>query len=117
MKRVLLFSASRRANVVFPVPGGPHKINDGIAVPPSIKRRNTRPSPTSCSWPTNSLSVLGRIRSARGAAVAERALELCGSLISGNKLDELLSGILAKTSVSQIYFNDDLTREDTREGQ
>jgi len=53
------------------------------------------------------------MRSASGAAVAERALELCGSLISGNKLDGLLSGILAKTSVSQIYFEDDLTTEDT----
>src|SRR5258708_7489032 len=117
MKRVLLFSASRRASVVFPVPGGPHKINDGIAVPPSIKRRNTRPSPTSCSWPTNSFSVRGRMRSASGAAVAERALELCGSLISGNKLDGLLSGILAKTSVSQMFFKDDPTTEGTEKNQ
>jgi len=51
------------------------------------------------------------MRSASGAAVAERALELCGSLISGNKLDGLLSGILAKTSVSQMFFKDDLTTE------
>jgi len=49
--------------------------------------------------------------------VAERALELCGSLISGNKLDGLLSGILAKTSVSQIYFEDDLTTEDTEKSK
>jgi len=57
------------------------------------------------------------MRSASGAAVAERALELCGSLISGNKLDGLLSGILAKTSVSQIYFEDDLTTEDTEKNK
>jgi len=57
------------------------------------------------------------MRSASGAAVAERALELCGSLISGNKLDGLLSGILAETSVSQIYFEDDLTTEDTEKNK
>jgi len=49
--------------------------------------------------------------------VAERALELCGSLISGNKLDELLSGILAKTSVPQMFFKDDLTTEDTEKNK
>ncbi len=49
--------------------------------------------------------------------MAERALELCGSLISGNKLDGLLSGILAKTSVPQIYFEDDLTTEDTEKNE
>jgi hypothetical protein len=43
------------------------------------------------------------MRSASGAAVAERALELCGSLISGNKLDGILSGISTKTSVSQFF--------------
>jgi hypothetical protein len=57
------------------------------------------------------------MRSASGAAVAERALELCGSLISGNKLDGLLSGILTKTSVSQMFFKDDLTTEDTEKNK
>src|SRR5262245_33735052 len=67
MKRRPLFSASRRASVVLPVPGAPQRINDGNAPPRSTSRRRTRPSPTRCSCPTNSASERGRMRSARGA--------------------------------------------------
>ena len=66
--------ASSRASVVFPVPGGPQRMSEGRA-PPSTARRSSRPGPVRCSWPTNSSSVVGRIRSASGArAAASRSL-------------------------------------------
>src|SRR5512146_1387566 len=55
-----------RASVVFPVPGGPQKISEGRGRAESTEERNF-PSPRISSWPTNSESVRGRIRSARGA--------------------------------------------------
>src|SRR5207253_4535553 len=81
-------------SVVLPVPGGPHKIKEGNVLPLSIKRRNTRPLPTRCSWPTNSLRVRGRIRSASGAAVAELAVAPLTSDISGNRVVALRFGIV-----------------------
>src|ERR1044072_9026043 len=66
MKFSPLLLASKRASVVFPVPGAPHKINDGKAPPPASSLRRMRPSPTRCVWPTNSANERGRMRSARG---------------------------------------------------
>ena len=57
--------ASSRASVVLPVPGGPQKISE-CSAPLSIACRSGRPGPSRCSWPTNSSSVRGRIRSASG---------------------------------------------------
>ena len=54
------------AIVVFPVPGGPHSSSD-IGWSPSISWRSGEPGARSCSWPTSSSSVRGRIRTARGA--------------------------------------------------
>lgn len=55
------------ASVVFPHPGGPQKISDGIAPFSNSRPRNdSRPADSSC--PTNSSNDLGRIRSASGAA-------------------------------------------------
>ena len=54
------------AIVVLPVPGGPHSSRD-IDWSPSISRRSGAPSARSCSWPTSSSSVRGRIRTASGA--------------------------------------------------
>ena len=54
------------AIVVLPVPGGPHKIMEGI-FPFSMDLRNTLPAPVRCSCPTKSFKVCGRIRSANGA--------------------------------------------------
>lgn len=55
------------AMVVFPVPGGPHKIMDGI-LPFSIAVRRMLLLPVRCSWPINSSNDEGRIRSARGGS-------------------------------------------------
>src|SRR5690348_6002622 len=52
--------------VVLPVPGGPHRIIEGI-LPFSMAVRNTLPLPVRCSCPTKSSNVCGRIRSANGA--------------------------------------------------
>src|SRR6185437_16850695 len=74
--------AMRRASVVFPVPGGPHRIKE-CSSPDSIARRNGLPGPRTCCWPTYSSSERGRIRSASGrngsrapatAALGSRAL-------------------------------------------
>src|ERR1041385_392215 len=108
MNRASALSASKRARVVFPVPGGPHKISDGIVAPPSINRRNTRPSPTRCSWPPNSPSVRGRMRSDGGAGVFDRASRSVASRISGKSAAELWSGIgLAE----QAYHNNAIRLE------
>ena len=48
------------ANVVFPDPGGPQRIND-VALPFSIISLNGFPSPTKCSCPTKSLRSSGLI--------------------------------------------------------
>ena len=58
-------SASRRATVVLPEPGGPHRMRLGSR--PLFSMRVSVPSgPTSCSWPTTSDSFCGRSRSASG---------------------------------------------------
>ena len=59
-------SASRRASVVFPVPAGPHRIDDPTRSD-SASRRKGAPGPMRCSWPTTSSRVRGRRRAARGA--------------------------------------------------
>src|SRR4051812_1141212 len=51
--------------VVFPTPGGPHKIIEGN-LPFSMAVRRILPFPVRCSCPTNSSSVVGRRRSANG---------------------------------------------------
>src|SRR3989338_6265340 len=55
-----------RASVVLPTPGGPHNIKENKCFS-SIACRRGFPAPTRCSCPTNSPSVLGRIRTARGS--------------------------------------------------
>ena len=61
-----LASPSSWASVVFPVPGGPHRISDSRR-PLARRSRSTRPGPSRCCWPTNSSTVRGRMRSASGA--------------------------------------------------
>src|SRR5882762_4034458 len=56
------------ASVVLPVPGGPQKSMEP-ASSRSIWRRSGWPGPTRCSWPTNSWTVRGRMRSASGLCV------------------------------------------------
>src|SRR5437867_10386075 len=58
-------SAMRRARVVFPDPGGPHRTREWIS-PLSAATRRGRPGPKRLSWPSTSSSEEGRIRSASG---------------------------------------------------
>ena len=67
VKWALACAASREASVVFPVPGGPHRIIEWRS-PDSIATRRRRPGPRRCACPTNSSRLRGRIRSASGAA-------------------------------------------------
>lgn len=68
-KRLLVALLTTYARVVFPVPGGPHRITDDApAGPPlpSTSRRSGEPGFSRCCWPTTSSRMRGRIRTARG---------------------------------------------------
>ena len=67
MKLDFVLPAMIRARVVFPTPGGPQKIMEETRSW-SMSCRSTLPSPSRCSWPTNSSRVLGRMRVARGVS-------------------------------------------------
>src|SRR5713226_2903564 len=61
----LVKRAIRRARVVFPQPGGPQKsMEPRLSL--SICTRRDLPGPRSFSWPMNSSSARGRMRSASG---------------------------------------------------
>ena len=66
------FTASSRASVVLPVPGGPYRIIE-CGRPSSIAVRSAEPRPSRCSCPTNSPSDAGRIRAASGRSGAGTA--------------------------------------------
>ena len=51
--------AMRRARVVLPEPGGPHRIIE-CGLPDSKASRNGLPGPSRCCWPTTSSSDCGR---------------------------------------------------------
>src|SRR5579885_1756487 len=76
MNSALVMLAMIFARVVFPVPGGPQKINDPESSR-SICTRSGLPGPIRCSWPAYSSSVRGRMRSASGR-VASAALPAFG---------------------------------------
>jgi peptidase E len=57
--------ATMRASVVLPVPGGPCRIIEK-GRPCSMATRSAEPSPRTCSWPTSSARVLGRMRAGSG---------------------------------------------------
>src|SRR5262245_33298409 len=57
--------AIRRARVVLPEPGGPHRIIE-CGLPDSNAVRSGLPGPSRCFWPTTSSSVRGRSFSASG---------------------------------------------------
>src|SRR5581483_4346424 len=70
--------AIRRAMVVLPEPGGPHRIIE-CGRPDSKAKRSGVPGPSRCSCPTTSSSVFGRSASASGAtgsALPKRSAEL-----------------------------------------
>src|SRR3546814_17959978 len=65
-KRIPTASASSRAIVVLPVPGGPQRLIDDNC--PAATMRPIAPSgPVRCSCPTTSARVRGRSRTASGA--------------------------------------------------
>src|SRR5699024_3816030 len=70
------------AKVVFPVPGGPYKINeDGPMLLESVfsvSFRNGEPCASRCCWPTISSKVRGRIRTTKGAPAADPAVVVFG---------------------------------------
>jgi hypothetical protein len=55
------------ASEVLPVPAGPHRITERSSSA-SIRARRALWGPSTWPWPTNSSSVRGRIRAARGAS-------------------------------------------------
>src|SRR5438270_10477912 len=83
MKSDPLAFAIRDASVVFPDPGGPHKISDERCLL-SICARNGLPGPRICSCPMYSSRVCGRIRSASGRLLSVLASD--GSGAKSNKL-------------------------------
>src|SRR5438477_3845447 len=90
--RALVVPAIIRARVVFPDPGGPHRIIDGMRSLAIALRRN-RPSPNKSSRPTISSIVFGRSRSASGAsggrvgggAASSKREPVIGSLKTGDE--------------------------------
>src|SRR5688572_14954056 len=68
-KRARVVRAMIRASVVFPEPGGPQKIMDGMRSA-SMALRRKRPGESSSSRPTISSRLRGRRRSASGASSA-----------------------------------------------
>ncbi len=66
MNSALKALAMRRASVVLPTPGGPHRIIEW-GLPARRATRMGLPSASRCCWPTISSMVFGRRRSASGA--------------------------------------------------
>ena len=69
VKRRFVTWLTTEASVVLPVPGGPHSTSD-IGASFSMSLRNGVPAAVRCRCPITSSSVLGRIRTASGAASA-----------------------------------------------
>src|ERR1700739_2388489 len=83
-KSDLVSRAIKRARVVLPQPGGSQKSMEPI-LSDSICMRSGLPGPRSFSWPTNSSSVRGRMRSASGCS-AEGVSGSTGEGSGGNRL-------------------------------
>ncbi len=62
----LVVFAMTRARLVFPEPAGPYRMSE-LSSSRSIADRSAVPGPTARSCPTNSSSVRGRMRAAKGA--------------------------------------------------
>ena len=72
----MIFDANMLAKVVFPVPGGPHNINEG-KLWFSILDLNGDSDPKIWSCPMKSSKFVGRILSAKGAECLNSASALC----------------------------------------
>ena len=93
--RAFVVSPMILARVVFPVPGGPHKMID-CDRSRSMASRSGRPGPTRSSCPTSSSNVRGRMRSARGA-VASTGF----GFTSSGKSESIASLSLVRISTAQ----------------
>jgi replication-associated recombination protein RarA len=83
-KRIPTASASRRAMLVLPVPGGPHRIM--LASLPAATMRPIAPSgPVRCSCPMISSRPRGRSRSASGASSRGSSSRAAGGGSSANR--------------------------------
>ena len=95
-----VWEAMTLASVVFPVPGGPHKMVDDSRSA-SISARSGAPGPTRCDCPTMSSKALGRIRAANGACSASRSASACSNRSSPSLAPETLrAGTLLRVPVA-----------------
>lgn len=76
LKIALVRLAISRAKVVFPQPGGPHKIMLPVA-PFSTRVESKELGPVRCTWPTKSSRVFGLSLSASGDAACRRDAIVC----------------------------------------
>src|SRR5712692_9905381 len=102
----LVRRAIRRASVVFPQPGGPQKSMEP-RLSFSICTRRDLPGPRSFSWPMNSSSVRGRMRSASGWLAAGTS----GSGAGGGSFEKRLTLFLDvrrghRVSLTGCYIKD-----------
>ena len=67
MKSALNASAIRRASVVLPTPGGPHRIIE-CSLPDANATASGLPGASRWRWPATSATDFGRSRSASGCA-------------------------------------------------
>ena len=84
-KRRPTASASSRAMLVFPVPGGPHRIIEA-SLPAATILPIAPSGPVRCSWPTTSSSDFGRNRSASGALSAGASARGAGQFLIGKQV-------------------------------
>ena len=85
--RACVVRAMMRASVVFPDPGGPQKIIDGMRSFSMALRRN-RPGARRSARPTMSASDVGRSRSASGESA--RAVSVAGGKASSSNSEPVL---------------------------
>ncbi len=71
-KAMSVWPAMRRASVVLPQPGGPHRMREWSA-PRASMRRSGESGPATSAWPIQSSNERGRIRSASGWCAAGRS--------------------------------------------
>jgi hypothetical protein len=76
LKTAFVRLAISRAKVVFPQPGGPHKIILPVA-PFSTRVESKEFGPVRWTWPTKSSRVFGLSRSASGDAACRRDAIVC----------------------------------------
>src|SRR6266704_6978018 len=107
----LVRRAMRRARVVLPHPGGPQKSMEP-RLSFSICTRRDLPGPRSFSWPMNSSSVRGRMRSASGWLAAGTS----GSGADGGNLEKRLTLFLDVRRGHRVSLASSLVKNDGRSG-